>query len=1361
MLSVDTEQVLADWVTEGAAPRLGSGDGEGGGIEGYEFLGEIARGGMGVVHKARQLDLNRVVALKIVHAHLAFTPRAEARFQAEAEAAAALDHPNIVPIYEIGQQDGTPFFTMKLIEGGNLSDWLAGRRVLAAPPTGERARQEFLARLLAKAARAVQHAHDHGILHRDLKPSNILLDARGEPYVADFGLAKRVDETRDLTMSGAMLGTPQYMSPEQAGGRAGELTTASDIYSLGAILFEVLTGRPPFGGGSALAIARRVREEDPESPSAINPSIDRDLATVCLKCLEKEPGRRYSRALDVAEELERWLRGEPIKAHPATAAEKLFKWARRQPAAAALIAVSALALVIITVVSVIGQRHARRLANENAAESRRANLARRDAQAAESKVRDDLVRLEVERAETHFDSQEPGLGLAYLARILRRDPGNRAVAERLRDEIETHRFPSHLGAAMRHAQRVAAIEFSPDGSRVATAAEDHTARIWGGESGAPLCPPLTHESAVTALAWSRDGERLATGTRGGSVHLWEGRTGRPLAAPSTLNGGIVGLEFRAGTHQAAAVSDGGDVLVIEPEADGFIARWRLGVHALAGRLDPAARRLAVVTSEGVTGVFDVLTGERVFGYTGARGGTSRVTEAALYRTVRTSFDKEGTRLLTSIPKRFTMIADLRGDVRPAYLNLSSIVLDSAFSPDGTQLVTAGGDGSAQIWAVPPDAASSPWVVRALSHPAALQQVQMSADGKQLLAVCDNHHVYLWDLATGLPLVAGLNHPQGVSAANLSPDGGRIATAQVDGTCRLWDVREAVPPPGHVLKHGGWVWALCFSPDGKLVLTASSDRRAQVWNADSGAPFPLAVRHADSVWAAEFSPDGRQAVSVTEDGNMRVWEVATGRLILQPIWKGPALVLVRYSPDGKRIATASHKSEARIWDATTGQPIGRPMPLKGLPRDLCFSPDGASLATASDALAVRLWDSSTGEAVTQPLVHSASVNTVRFSPDGRRLLTATRANSAHVWDLETGKEAIPPLKHQAEVLHAEYSPDGSRILTASKDATTQVWDSSTGGLLGRPWRHLGDVLTVAFSPDGRLALTGSAAGTVRLWDVATGFQVASPTRHPAAIVKAVFNPNGTQVASSSTDGTVILRTVRAPRSGLHAEQDLPNLAERLAGLRLEDGYGVSYLGETGSSRAEPGTDARRSSGGTDGVGNAYSLHAAGSGLASEADREACANRLLSLRTRIRAYQADHGGHLPLWLSDLIPAYVASTNDIMCPFTSRTGQSVQIGTDRLVPQAFHFDFRDIPATFRPPPIPSLREFKLLQLELLGETIPLIRCFEHSPVLDLTVAGQIRDDPPSWETLFTNEVFTYDTLTSPAELRRILDSRKSRTK
>jgi tRNA A-37 threonylcarbamoyl transferase component Bud32 len=527
-------------VAEGRVRDSGEwrGQGEGQRFGDYELLEEIAHGGMGVVYKARQVSLNRVVAVKMIRADRLAREEDIRRFRTEAQAAAQLQHPNIVAIHEVGAIDGQHFYSMDFVAGRSLAQ-IAREKPLSPKQA---------ARYVQKIAEAIHYAHQRGILHRDLKPSNVLIDENDEPRVADFGLAKLMAGDSEMTLSGTVMGSPSYMPPEQASGRSREVTVCSDIYSLGAILYDVLCGRPPFRAETTMETLRQVLEMEPVLPRVLNPRAPRDLETIVLKCLQKEPAKRYASAQDLADELARFQHGEPIQARPIGPTARLWRWCKRKPAlAASLAAVGMLltAVAIISFVSAVRQRELR--------------------QRAESTV----TRLEIDRAETLFEDGQAAEALAYLARVVRREPTNRVAGERILSALAHRNFCVPL-FRLEHKADVTAAEFSPDGQRVLTASKDGTARVWDGRTGQPLLAPFRHGDEVTTARFSPDGVRLATVSLDKSARIWDVQTGRPITEPLRHESGVLCAEFSA---------DGQRLLT--GSADGSLRLWEAATgHAV-------------------------------------------------------------------------------------------------------------------------------------------------------------------------------------------------------------------------------------------------------------------------------------------------------------------------------------------------------------------------------------------------------------------------------------------------------------------------------------------------------------------------------------------------------------------------------------------------------------------------------------------------------------------------------------------------------------------------------------------------------------------------------------------------------------
>jgi WD40 repeat protein/tetratricopeptide (TPR) repeat protein len=987
----------------------------------YELLEEIARGGMGVVYRARQISLNRTVALKMILAGELASPQDVQRFHTEAEAAANLDHPNIVPIYEVGEHEGQHYFSMRLIEGGSLGDGMGRFRGDA----------RAAARLLETVAQAVHYAHQRGTLHRDLKPGNILLDRDGTPYVTDFGLARRTEGDSRLTQSGAIVGTPSYMAPEQARAERG-LTTACDVYALGAILYEMLTGQPPFRGPTPLDTVMQVLDRDPAPPSAVRPGVDRDLATVALKCLHKEPGRRYESAAALVDDLERWQRGEPVLARPVSRAERAWRWARRNPALAALSG----ALATTLLAGVVGLAFL----------YLRAERLRGEAEGQRDQARWRLARNYMTGGSQRVERGDVLGALPWLVEAYALEEGNPA-----RDEVHRIRLALHERLAPRLERQwqgpgpASWAGFTPDGRSVVAVGVDGKAgwmHAWNVGSGRPLWDRAVLPSNPDRAFLSPDGHRLAV-SDGNSLTVWDVSTGG-CASPQGDKGSIPG-------GSAVFSLDGRHVFAVQSDE----------LH-MGGPYKWTARFWDYVTSKEVSPVLDLP--DSAWGYR------------------QDTISPDGKSLLTAGTEGFRLWN--RATAKPLHESRqqSGPVDHAAFRPDGRVVVIVS-DGHAVLW----DVATGKPIPGSQVRPDPARWAWFTDNGRHLLTLGPLGQVGVRDANSGEGIVVA-SAPQYLraEAAACSPDGQLIAVEDSEGIRFLGANGKSAPYtlPLTALR------SLAFHPGGRRLLTVDGTGVVRLWDLATTAAQRVPWR--GWVTTASYHPGGRFLLLGTTE-EVVLWDDERQRPVGPPRpYSWTCEGGYGFSADGKAFVTA-HGRTIGVYDTATGQARFPPLTHPADVSIVRLSGDGRLIAAASGD-SVFLWDMATGKATAQLVTGEETSALLAFSTDGRRLLSGTRTGVLQWWDVSTALKAGDPFRLETPTSEqgVALAKDSSRLVFGD-GREIRLWDIPSAQWAGPPMGHLGKVIDIAFSPDGQRFATADADGTARVWGTDSGAPVTPPLR----------------------------------------------------------------------------------------------------------------------------------------------------------------------------------------------------------------------------------------------------------------------------
>jgi eukaryotic-like serine/threonine-protein kinase len=1042
----------------------------------YMLQQKIGEGGMGEVWVAEQTKpVKRKVALKLIKTGM--DSRAVlARFEQERQALAMMDHPNIARVLDGGlTPSGQPFFVMDLVNGLPLTKFCDEARLTT------RERLE----LFVPVCQAVQHAHQKGIVHRDLKPANILvtlIDGKPVPKVIDFGVAKAtVGNLTDDCMStqfGTVVGTLEYMSPEQAEFSGVDIDTRADIYSLGVILYELLTGLRPINGkrlkeAALTEMVRIIQEEEPSKPSA-RLSTDESLPSmaalrqteprklmallrgeldwVVMKCLEKKRDRRYDTANGLARDIQRYLADEPVEARPPSAGYRLSKFLRRNKGpvvAAALVLLTLLAGIAGTTFGLIRAEHRRiealaqreiadkakiaALAHKKTADDQKqlaldnANKANASATRAELRLAEGLVaQADALSLAGRFTEAHPLYTEAYDKFAELKLP---LTAAELGLWSSYHQTTFPLLSFSGHSGEVFGVAIAPDGRTALSGSTDKTLKLWDLASGRELRTFTGHSESVYSVAIAPDGRIALSASEDKTLKIWDLTSGEELRTLTGHSGWVTSV---------AIASDGRTAL----SADG----------------------------EGTLKLWDLVAGKELRTFTGHSDMVSSVAIAPDGRTA----------LSGSIDTTLKLWDLAAGKELRNFTGHSGWVTSVAITPDGRTALSGGIDTTLRLW----DLASGKELRTLTGHSGSVRSIAVAPDGRTALSASQDMTLKLWDLASGRELRTFTGRSGWVTSVAIAPDGRTAVSGSTDKTLKLWDL-----PPSKDLRtftgHAGWVYRVAIAPDGRTALSASEDRTLKLWDLASGKELRTFTGHVGLVYSVAVAPGGRTALSASKDRTLKLWDLGSGKELRTFTGHTGSVTSVAITPDGRTALSADGEGTLKLWDLATGNELRTVSGHSLWATSVAIAPDGRTGLSGSQDSTLKLWDLPTGAALRTFSGHAGWVFSVAIAPDGRTALSGSSFQMLKLWDLETGKHLRNFIGHSGPVSSIAIAPDGRTALSGSWDTKLKLWDVAKGQELRTFSGHSDVVSSVAIAPDGRMVLSGSFDRTLRLWDFTLG------------------------------------------------------------------------------------------------------------------------------------------------------------------------------------------------------------------------------------------------------------------------------------
>ena len=1124
----------------------------------FEIRDTLGSGGFGVVYSAHDPLLDRQVALKIPHIQQS-DERAQLRFTTEAKSAARLKHPGIVAVLEAGAENGQSWIASEYVKGMTV----AARLKVPRPP------HRVTAVWIRDLAEALAYAHSEGIIHRDIKPDNLILNQNDRPQIMDFGLAKQMSDDAGITRDGSIIGTPAYMSPEQARAETDAVGPLSDQYSLAAVMYELLTGQQPFDGPAHYVIAQ-VATAEPRRPSSLDPSIPKDLEAICLHALEKQSSRRYSNLNAMAEDLDCWLNGRETVARPLRMHERLNRWVRKYPAVAGL----SLAVVLCIVVGFIAVARQWRRAESNLT----------DANSQRQLAERNLIKFQKQRdvAQRFADEADEQRRLAVvrqheLQHALAQSQANLEEADHQRSQARTSRAQADIQSKRADrsdavaeqermtATRLRAKDFLEMGYQLADDNQIGPAILAWAHSLATLSDEpdeyshvlrlnlslyglqlnqligvLDHDAAVTCCSVEAQGRFILTGSQDKKAYLWNAVTGKLLFEP---------IEHEDEVSAVAFSPDGKRFLICSGTQ---VKLWDLTTGEVVGKPWTHSDKIlsAAFSHDGsrvITGCADRLA--RVWNASKGRMLTAPMKHEAQVHAVALSPDGKLALTATSgIVNKLTLWNSMNGKPIALLAETKQVVRTVAFSSDGKWFATGSDDSTARIW----NARTGQPTNQPLVHRGPVRSVAFAKGNSMLLTGSADQTVGMWNVESGRPAGQAINHSSGVHVVAYDEAGQTILAGGDDGSLQIWQPPVIDSQPVEI-RHE-LVRVARFSSDGQVLATGGEDRCVRLWDAVTVEPIGQPMRHPDAVTVLAISGDSKTILSGS-DGAASLWDMDSQIRNVPRLKHQKDITAAVFSPDGKVTATAGADSVVRLWETESGIPMGQPLQHDSAVIALAFNFDGSLLASASrDAL--HLWKVQTSAAAHEPLRQSEPITTLGFSPVDNTLAFVGADHTIQIIDADSSKVTQTNIKHSRAVRSIELSSDGQLLLSASDDHRAVVWNIKTREESGILLRHSSAVSAAAFLPGDRTVATACSDGFVRLWDSNSGRPIGIPLKHRSAVTSIVINSSGTRLAAICKDKSAYLWRIPAPISV--PSDTILMWAEVVTGMSLDDDGQVRIL-----------------------------------------------------------------------------------------------------------------------------------------------------------------------------------------------------------